>query len=417
MVIALSLLSYSLAEAATVSKHDLEYLQQQVAEQNFEHKKLQAQATKVNLELSQISRQMVKIAKQIQNSEDGASKMEKELLSLQEELKIAEENFIVEDKNLIGTLYALQNLALKPTESLFVQPLTPVEIIRSAMLLRETVPFLAEEAAAIRRQLEAIAKKKEQIEKQVAKISNNRTVLEKKHEQMKILAEKKAKYRSQIETKSVETKHKIKELADQARDIKELLIKLEKEKIIREKLEAERREKERREREMMEQARRERAIEEGRVPDEIEPDKSDDLIKYNPEFIKDVGKNFAKAKGRLSMPARGPLVVSYGQETAKGVSSKGITIQTRNKAQVISPFDGSVIFAGPFRGYGKIIIIEHGQGYMSLLAGLDEIGCEVGQMLLAGEPIGQMPAEGEAKLYVELRKDSRPIDPTAWMSK
>jgi len=54
---------------------------------------------------------------------------------------------------------------------------------------------------------------------------------------------------------------------------------------------------------------------------------------------------------------------------------------------------------------------------MSLLAGLNSIDCEVGQMLLAGEPIGQMPKSAEAKLYVELREDSRPIDPEAWFAK
>ena len=117
------------------------------------------------------------------------------------------------------------------------------------------------------------------------------------------------------------------------------------------------------------------------------------------------------------MPARGPVVVAYGQETAKGVSSKGITIKTRSEAQVISPFDGSVILPDRSAATEKIIIVEHGEHYMSLLAGLENIDCEVGQMLLAGEPIGQMPKNDEAKLYVELRKDSRPIDPEAWIAK
>lgn len=141
------------------------------------------------------------------------------------------------------------------------------------------------------------------------------------------------------------------------------------------------------------------------------------MIKSQTAYIKDVGQNFVKAKGKLSMPARGPIVAAYGQETAKGVSAKGISIKTRSEAQVVSPFDGTVIFAGPFRGYGNIIIIEHGEHYMSLLAGLNSIDCEVGQMLLAGEPIGQMPRSADAKLYVELRKDSRPIDPEAWFAK
>ncbi|MBO7556118.1 MAG: peptidoglycan DD-metalloendopeptidase family protein, partial [Alphaproteobacteria bacterium] len=127
-------------------------------------------------------------------------------------------------------------------------------------------------------------------------------------------------------------------------------------------------------------------------------------------------KGFAQAKGRLSKPARGSIAVSYGEETSKGVTSKGISILTRPQAQVISPYDGAVIFAGPFRGYGKLIIIEHGEGYMSLLAGMDSIDCDVGQMLLAGEPVGVMPNDADSHLYVELRKDNKPIDPRAWIA-
>lgn len=389
LTLLLSLLTVQSAAAAVVSRKDLEAIQMQVEQKSVEHKRLQAQAAKISVEMATVSKQMVQKARQIQNTEDRISAMEKQLARLQKELKTAEDDFIKEDENLIQTLYALQNLALKPTEALFVQPLTPVEIIRSAMLLRETVPFLAEEAAQIREKLDNIATKKSKIEQQVKKISSNKLALEKEHRQMKQLIRKKAKIRSQIEDKSAAARQKIKQLAAQAKDIKELLVKLEKERKAREKLERER----------QEQA------------------KSDDLIKSQTAYIKDVGQNFVKAKGKLSMPARGPIVAAYGQETAKGVSAKGISIKTRSEAQVVSPFDGTVIFAGPFRGYGNIIIIEHGEHYMSLLAGLNSIDCEVGQMLLAGEPIGQMPKSAEAKLYVELRKDSRPIDPEAWFAK
>lgn len=367
------------------------------------------------MELAAVSRQMVQKAKQIQNTEDRLSRMERDLDRLQNELQAAEADFIAEDKNLISTLYALQNLALKPTESLFVQPLTPVEIIRSAMLLRETVPFLAEEAAGIRKKLESITQKKAQVERQMDKISTDKQNLEREHRQMKKLIAQKSQMRSKIESQSAKAQQKIKELANQAKDIKELLIKLEKERIAREKIEKERQEKQRREREQLERYRAEQSEQQRDEKDEQEL--HDNLIKYKPEFIKEIGKKFVKAKGKISKPARGSIVVSYGEETAKGVTSKGISIQTRKEAQVISPFDGAVIFAGPFRGYGKIIIIDHGGGYMTLLAGLENIDCEVGQMLLAGEPIGQMSDSEETNLYVELRKDSRPIDPTAWIAK
>ena len=144
--------------------------------------------------------------------------------------------------------------------------------------------------------------------------------------------------------------------------------------------------------------------------------KTADLIKFKPEVINEIGDNFVKAKGKLSRPARGSIITAYGQETAKGVSSKGIIIKTRAQAQVIAPFDGSVLFAGPFRGYGNLIIIEHGKGYTSLLAGLDSIDCELGQLLLAGEPIGLMPDDGDAKLYMELRKNNHPINPISWFA-
>ena len=114
------------------------------------------------------------------------------------------------------------------------------------------------------------------------------------------------------------------------------------------------------------------------------------------------------------MPARGVITTRYGEQKVKGVSSKGLTVSTRAKAQVISPFDGAVVFAGPFRGYGDMIIVEHGDGYLSLLAGLGSIDVEPGQMLLAGEPVGQMPEETNSELYIEIRKDNHPINPAAW---
>lgn len=397
------------AWAVSVSKTELEQMEKQVEAQNIEHKKLQAQATQISIELANVSQDMIKSAKLIQNSEEKISQMENELIKLQADLKIAEENFAIEDENLIRTLSALQNLALKPTEALFVQPLTPVEIIRSAMLLRETVPFLEQNATRIRGDLEKITAQKELVEKQFAKITKQKVILEKEHEQMKVLVQKKSKIRNAVEIKSVQTKKKVETLASQAQDLRDLLTKLDDQR------KAAKKKKQEEERKRLAE---QRALEEQRMAEtkKLEQEQRADLIKLKPEFINEGEGNFVQAKGRLSRPARGQIVAAYGQETSKGVSSKGVTIKTRNQAQVISPYDGSVIFAGPFRGYGNLIIIEHGQGYLSLLAGLENIDCELGQMLLAGEPVGQMPNSKEAKLYVELRKDNHPIDPMAWIA-
>ncbi len=396
--------------AADVSKADLAKMEREVQAQNLEHKKLQAQATQISLELTRISKDMIASAKQIQSSEEKISRMESELETLRADLKKAEENFVVEDDNLIKTLSALQNLALKPTEALFVQPLTPVEIIRSAMLLREAVPYLQENAARIREDLEKIENQKNLVEKQVARIIRQKKILEKEHEQMKALVQRKSKIRNAVEIKSVKAKKKVEQLASQANDLRDLLNKLEKQR--QEKLR--RQEEERRRLAELKAAEARRAAEETK---KLEEKQRADLIKFKPEVINEVGENFVKAKGHLLRPARGPVVTAYGEQMSKGVTSKGIIIKTRSQAQVISPYDGTVIFAGPFRGYGNLIIIEHGQGYLSLLAGLEEVDCELGQMLLAGEPVGQMPESGDTRLYVELRKDNHPINPLTWIEK
>lgn len=396
--------------AADVSKADLAKMEREVQAQNLEHKKLQAQATQISLELTRISKDMIASAKQIQNSEEKISRMESELETLRADLKKTEENFVVEDDNLIKTLSALQNLALKPTEALFVQPLTPVEIIRSAMLLREAVPYLQENAARIREDLEKIEAQKNLVEKQVARIIRQKKILEKEHEQMKALVQRKSKIRNAVEIKSVKAKKKVEQLASQANDLRDLLNKLEKQR--QEKLR--RQEEERRRLAELKAAEARRAAEETK---KLEEKQRADLIKFKPEVINEVGENFVKAKGHLLRPARGPVVTAYGEQMSKGVTSKGIIIKTRSQAQVISPYDGTVIFAGPFRGYGNLIIYEHGQGYLSLLAGLEEVDCELGQMLLAGEPVGQMPESGDARLYVELRKDNHPVNPLTWIEK
>ncbi|MDR1693699.1 MAG: peptidoglycan DD-metalloendopeptidase family protein [Lactobacillaceae bacterium] len=378
---------------AAVSNKDLEDMEKKVQQQALEHKKLQAQAIKINLEISSISREMVKRARRIQNQEEEASKMEAELKKLAEDLKKAEEDFIKQDENLIKTLSALQNLALKPTEALLVQPLTPVEVIRSAMLLRETIPTLEQSATRIKKDLEQIEKKKKLVETQMKKIGEQNKKLEKEQVQLKDLAKRKSKIKQAVEKRTLEAKKEMDKLASQASDIRDLLSKLEKERQTRLK-------KEEDERKRLAQEQKETG-----------------LKKTQAESIKEIEAAFVKAKGRLTMPARGAVIISYGQETAKGVTSKGITIQTRSYAQVTSIFDGTVIFAGPFRGYGNLIIIEHGEGYLSLLAGLETIDCELGQMLLAGEPVGQMGSDMDTNLYVEIRENNKPINPFSWIKR
>lgn len=126
---------------------------------------------------------------------------------------------------------------------------------------------------------------------------------------------------------------------------------------------------------------------------------------------------FAEARGAMVFPASGTLVLRFGALDEYGGASRGLTFETAAGAVVVAPFDGQIAFAGPFRSYGQILIIAHGDGYHSLLAGLDRIDVSAGQALVAGEPVGRMPdGEGKPHLYFELRHDNQPINPMPWLA-
>ncbi|MFA5898587.1 MAG: peptidoglycan DD-metalloendopeptidase family protein [Hyphomicrobium sp.] len=132
---------------------------------------------------------------------------------------------------------------------------------------------------------------------------------------------------------------------------------------------------------------------------------------------------FSQAFGRLPLPAQGRQVLGFGEKTQFGGNSKGIVLETRQGAQVTSPCDGWIVYAGEFRSYGQLLIINAGGGYHVLLAGLSQIDVQPGQFVLAAEPVGTMtgwpqqtpPTTSNAPvLYVEFRKDGRPVDPGPW---
>ncbi len=99
---------------------------------------------------------------------------------------------------------------------------------------------------------------------------------------------------------------------------------------------------------------------------------------------------FSSVRGTLPLPAKGKIVALYGQDDENGVPRKGVVIATRDHAEVVAPYDGRIVFAGRFRHYGQLLIISHGEGYHTLLAGMSRIDGVVGQWVLAGEPLGQM---------------------------
>jgi septal ring factor EnvC (AmiA/AmiB activator) len=134
---------------------------------------------------------------------------------------------------------------------------------------------------------------------------------------------------------------------------------------------------------------------------------------------------FASAKGLFALPVNGVKIRDFGGSDGAGGVQKGISLAARPGAQVTTPCDGWVVYAGPFRSYGQLLILNAGGGYHVLIAGMERISVNIGQFVLTGEPVATMGSTSQVAsilatnasqpvLYVEFRKDGTPIDPGPW---
>ena len=140
-------------------------------------------------------------------------------------------------------------------------------------------------------------------------------------------------------------------------------------------------------------------------------------------------KPLASLKGQLIYPVEGDVIKNYGDQTSLGTKLEGLAFATPPQAIVNAPVDGKVEFAGSFRSYGQLLILDAGGGYLVLLAGMNKISADIGQSVRIGEPLGVM-GEGPSTIallgdiaaskspifYVEFRKDNAPVDSTPWWS-
>lgn len=113
---------------------------------------------------------------------------------------------------------------------------------------------------------------------------------------------------------------------------------------------------------------------------------------------------------KLNQPVRGRVVVHFGEKTALGLKSDGWRIRTRSDALVTAPADGVVKFADAFKGFGRVIIISHKNGYNTVMTNLGDIDVVVGQEVLGGEPIGRMNPN-KPEMYLEVRRGNKAVDP------
>ncbi len=120
------------------------------------------------------------------------------------------------------------------------------------------------------------------------------------------------------------------------------------------------------------------------------------------------------ARGKWRLPVSGTVLHQFGERRNANESWRGLVLRARAGGSVVAPSAGEVVFTGPFRDYGRMVLIKHQDKHISLLAGLGTISVALNQQVARGEPVGSMGNTAPVELYVELREDSKPIDPAAW---
>ncbi|HXD44606.1 MAG TPA: peptidoglycan DD-metalloendopeptidase family protein [Pseudolabrys sp.] len=300
-------------------------------------------------------------------------------------------------RSVIGeVLAALQRIGRRPPPALIASPEDALQSVRTAMVLGAVLPEMRDQVATLAHDLSSlvavrskIAGERDTLKKQLASLGDERT-------RMSALIGERQKQQTEREKALADERTRTAALAKQAGTLKDLIAKLE------QGLDPATR------------AAREAARGETRPLAALH-----DPGRMAPAVA------FASLRGRVPIPVNGVKLKVFGDSDGTGGTEKGTSIATRAAAQVTAPADGWVVYAGPFRSYGQLLILNVGGGYHVLLAGMDRISVDLGQFVLTGEPVAVMGsgsqiaailATGSSQpvLYVELRKDGTPVDPGPW---
>ncbi len=382
----------------------LDKVQQEIRKGRAESERLKGEAQALETDLKNLQHRLVSAAKVVQDRELRVITLEAKIADLvrQEKEKLAQLG--ANRSQLAGVLVALQKMVQFPPEALLAMPSSPDDLVRSAILLRAVVPEIDRRATRIRLDLQSLADTREKTADERLNLNSAAQDLDRQRAEIRQLMADRRRLLDKTLAEERRAAERVARLAAKAENLRDLMARLEEQREADERAaaRAEAEAKTKANANAKEQADRERA----------EAQRQARAATVSPSV------SITSRRGRLPLPVIGDLIGRYGENLPTGLSRKGIDIAARGGAQVIATYDGKIAFAGKFRGYGQLLIIDHGDGYHTLLAGMARIDMTVGQHVSTGEPVGLMGADGGDRpvLYVELRRKGQPINPLPWLA-
>ncbi|WP_441520573.1 murein hydrolase activator EnvC family protein [Bradyrhizobium sp. 2TAF24] len=380
-------------DAARTQQKNSEELQQ----------KLKADIAAIGQDRGKLNQQLIDIAARVRSIEGRMADTETRLRPLDEREQRVRASLESRRSEIVEVLAALQRAGRRAPPALLVRPEDALQSLRTAMLLGAVVPEMRARADALVTDLGELVGLRKSIRDERDQLAADRDKLTTDQARLAALIDERQKQQSTAERDMEAERQRALALSRQVESLQDLIARMEQDLKTAAKAAA-------------------AASQQGAPP----------TVNGKPNFaaLKDPGRlspaiAFASAKGLLSFPVNGTKIRDFGGSDGAGGLEKGISLAAKPGAQVTTPCDGWVVYSGPFRSYGQLLILNAGGGYHVLIAGMERISVNIGQFVLTGEPVATMgttsqvasilaTASSQPVLYVEFRKDGTPIDPGPW---
>jgi septal ring factor EnvC (AmiA/AmiB activator) len=402
------------------AKQKLDQTEQSLQSNRAKEQGLAQELATLAEERAKLNSALIEAGQRVQASEAKLSETEGKLAELTEQVNVIQSSITERKEAIVKMLSAMQRIGRTPPPALVTRRDDALAVVRSAMLLAEVFPELKYQADNLARELEGLVGLESGIREQHDAEKRETDGLGADRAALDRLLEERRRATAQGEAELADIRRVAADQAQAVTDLNELIVRLDAEiaKVEIAQYDAE--------------LAAERALRMREQQQALATPDNESVVEIKPQSARVAFASparlkpalpFEAAKGSLRLPAQGRKMTRFGDTDGGGATLKGISLQTRDEARITAPADGWVVYAGAFRSYGQLLIINAGGGYHILLAGMSRIDVGLGQFVLAGEPIAEMGnMAGSSRgntgsrpvLYVEFRKDGAPIDPDPW---
>ncbi len=396
----------SKTEEAARSASELEELLRSTSLSEQRVKELDAEIAGLKKDETSVTAALIQSAKTARKLTEDIAKIEDRLASQRGEEDGIRASLYSRRAVLAEVLGALQRMGLNPPPAILVRPEDALSSVRSAILLGAVVPGMRVETEKLVADLDALKRVATSIANERMSLLQVLKVQTEERHRLDALVAQKQQLRAQSEASRKAETAKIASLVGKAKSLKDLIAALENDVAAEQNaLERQRREDEKRlalERQKTERAESQSAM--------LAPGGSLDALRR-----------------ALTLPVSGKIIRRFGEDDGFGSKTAGIAVAAAPQALVATPVDATVLYAGPFRSYHQLLILDAGGGYHVVIGGMDQSMVSTGQFVLSGEPVGVMATKAPTsssdtlltdnpELYIEFRKDGKPVDSGPWWS-